>query len=61
MVNYLAWDGERHIPVDPKVFMYLSGKNILEWKNRINEKVRYKEVMEMLRGVGGNERRIATS
>jgi hypothetical protein len=48
-MNWLIWDGKQHIPIDPKLFMHLSGKNIIEWKNRINIKVRYKEVMEMLK------------
>jgi len=47
-MNYMVWDGKKHIPVDPKVFAHLSGKNILEWKNRINQKVRYQEVIKML-------------
>lgn len=46
-MNWLAWDGETHIPIDPKLFAHLSQKNILEWKNRINKKVRYREIMKM--------------
>jgi len=48
-MNWLVYDGEKHIPIDPKLFKHLSKYNITDWKERINEKLRHKEIMEMLK------------
>lgn len=50
MVNWLVWDGKQHIGINSKVFEHLSGIKITDWKNRTNPKVRYKEIMKMLKG-----------
>lgn len=49
-MNWLIWDEKQqiHFPFSPDLFEHLSGVSLVCWKNRINEKVRYKEVLEMI-------------
>lgn len=56
-MNWICWDGEKHISFDPKVFEHLSGVKIGNWDmyNRLNFKKRCIECLEMLRGMRWGE------
>ena len=45
-MNWLAWDGERHIPFDYDLFKHLCIVNGYDyvWTERVNKDVRIKEV-----------------